>query len=69
MTVTPNPGEEPRCQCGARIAEKEPSGRRKAGLCRKCRARVRWQRREQARHRVAAGRERSAVAGRRTRRA
>lgn len=67
MIVTPNPDEEPRCQCGAQLSEQERLGRRKAALCRKCRARARWQRREQGRHRTAAGRERSAVTARRMR--
>lgn len=59
MTVTPIPEEEPRCACGARLTEQACSGRRndrQHKQCRKCRARARWQRREQARNRQAAGR-------------
>jgi len=58
VNVTPNPDEDPRCECGARLTEQERRGRRSTGLCRKCRARARWQRREQARHRATEGRKR-----------
>lgn len=59
MTVTPNTDEEPRCQCGAQLTEQERARQRNPRLCRKCRARARWQRREQARHRLAADRKRT----------
>jgi hypothetical protein len=58
VTIVPNPDEEPRCLCGARLTEQERDRRRKTGPCRKCRARARWQRSEQAQRRIAARRMR-----------
>lgn len=62
MAVTPNPDEEPRCQCGALLTGQKRSRRRNTGLCRKCSARDRWIRREQARRHLAAERDRAMVA-------
>lgn len=67
MTFVPTPDEEPRCHCGARLTEPKRPGQRASGQCRKCRARARWERREQARYRRTAGRTRSAAVARRNR--
>jgi hypothetical protein len=58
VVLSPTPDEEPRCLCGARLIEKERDRKRKTKVCRKCRARARWQRSEQAQRRIAAQRMR-----------
>lgn len=46
MHIHPTPDEDRTCPCGALISEDDPNL-----LCRKCRARARWQRRTEGRRR------------------